>query len=262
MKLAVSNIGWLEEQDIQLYELMRIYGFTGLEIAPTRVFPESPYDRLKEAGAWAKSIKREYGFVVPSMQSVWFGRQEKLFGTEEDRRILFEYTKKAIHFAAAIDCKNIVFGCPRNRIFPEGGDEKIGGAFFKKIGDYAADKGVVIGMEANPLIYNTNYINDTVTALNLVENINSPGFLLNLDIGTMIQNEELVEELQGRVRYINHVHISEPGLKPIRKRGLHQQLNSILLEENYQGFVSIEMGRNDDIQVIEETLKYVKEIFG
>ena len=39
MKLAVSNIAWKEQHDEAVYALMRHYGFTGLEIAPTRFFP-------------------------------------------------------------------------------------------------------------------------------------------------------------------------------------------------------------------------------
>ena len=49
MKLSISNIGWTVEQDSQVYELMKKYGFTGLEIAPTRIFPEAPYEKLNEA---------------------------------------------------------------------------------------------------------------------------------------------------------------------------------------------------------------------
>ena len=60
MKLAISNIGWAEEQDSAVYGLMKQYGFTGLEIAPTRIFPEKPYERLKEAKDWAEWMKREF----------------------------------------------------------------------------------------------------------------------------------------------------------------------------------------------------------
>lgn len=54
-----------------------------------------------------------------SMQSIWYGRTEKLFGTEEERNLLLDYTKSAVDFAAAIGCKNLVFGCPKNRCIPE-----------------------------------------------------------------------------------------------------------------------------------------------
>lgn len=64
-------------------------------------------------------------------------------------------------------------------------------------------------MEANTLIYNTNYINNTVSAMQLIDEVKSDGFKLNLDVGTMIQTEETINELQGRVKHINHIHTSK-----------------------------------------------------
>ena len=262
MKLSISNIGWSEENDITVYNLMKNYGFWGLEIAPTRIFPEQPYDKIDDARIWADKLKSENGFVVPSMQSIWYGRTEKLFGTDEERSALVDYTKKAIDFAETIGCKNLVFGCPRNRSIPDGADERITIKFFKEIGGYAAEHGIVIGMEANPPIYNTNYINDTVSALELIEEVESEGFKLNLDVGTMVENGEDVNVLKRREKYINHVHISEPGLKPIEERQLHRDLGALLKACNYNGFVSIEVGKQEKVENLENMMKYVEEIFG
>lgn len=261
MKLSISDIAWTAESDEAVYDMMKKYNYAGLEIAPTRIFPINPYDNLKEAEAWSRSIESQCGLAISSMQSIWYGRQEKLFGTEEERKALVDYTKKAIDFAVVIGCRNLVFGCPRNRAVPQNADMEIGILFFKEIGDYAAGKGTVIGIEANPPIYNTNYINDTLSAFELIEKVGSEGFRLNLDLGTMIQNGESIEELRGRVKLINHVHISEPGLKPIEERKLHQELRQVLEEENYQGFISIEMGKGEDIALIENVMKYVGGVF-
>lgn len=260
MKLSISNIAWDADQDAVVYDLMGKYGFSGLEIAPTRIFSDNPYDRLKEASEWSINLKKEYAFSIPSMQSIWYGRQEKIFGTDAERKILLDYTRKAIDFASVIGCKNLVFGCPRNRNIPEGvsSDQALG--FFKELADYAADKGTVIGMEANPPIYNTNYINTTAEALDLIKQVNSPGFRLNLDVGTMIANNESADELRGQVSLINHVHISEPGLALIQQRKLHKDLVSLLKAEGYQGFISIEMGKQEDTAAIAEALKYVRDI--
>lgn len=262
MKLAISNIAWQSEEDENVYAAMKRYGFLGLEIAPTRIYPENPYEKSAEAKQWSEKLMADFGFAVASMQSIWFGRNEKVFGTSEERKTLIDYTKKAIDFAARIGCKNLVFGCPRNRVIPEVTDPEIGVGFFRELGNYAAKNGTVIGMEANPPIYNTNYINDTGAALDLVKRVESDGFRLNLDVGTMIQNEESVRELEKNVHLINHVHISEPGLKPIEKRKLHRELADILIGENYRNFVSIEMGKTEDLSIIENVMEYVKEIFG
>ena len=258
MNLSISNIAWQASDDIAVYGLMQQYGFTGLEIAPTRIFPEMPYNNIENARAWSEQLKKDWGFSVPSMQSIWYGRKESIFGSADERNTLIEYTKKAIDFASAIGCKNLVFGCPKNRNKPEGVDEEAAVEFFHIIGEYAAKNDTVIGMEANPPIYNTNYINDTLSALELIKKVNSSGFMLNLDMGTMIYNEENISELQGYAHLINHVHISEPYLKPICERALHGELVDMLQSEGYCGFVSVEMGNFEDISVIENTLKYIK----
>jgi sugar phosphate isomerase/epimerase len=240
---------------------MKEYGFSGLEIAPTRIFSERPYEQLNDAYKWFQSLKGDYGFVVPSMQSIWFGRSENIFKNVKEREILVEYTKEAIDFASVIKCGNLVFGCPKNRNIPDGADDFAAIEFFKKLGDYAYSKGTVIGMEANPPIYNTNFINDTKSALELVRKVDSNGFMLNFDMGTVIHNKEVLDEIIGNVNLINHVHISEPGLKPIGKRDIHIQLRKILEAENYNGYVSIEMGKTDCVN-IEKTMSYIREIFG
>lgn len=257
MKLAISNIGWMKEQDKEVYELMHRYGFEGLEIAPTRILPDQPYDHLDEAASWCRQLLEKEKFVVPSMQSIWFGRSERIFGPDEERKTLLEYTKKAIDFASAIGCKNLVFGCPRNRVLPDGMNDKDAVVFFRELGEYALSHDTVIGMEANPPMYHTNYINDTSSAIDLIHRVDSKGFLLNLDVGTMIANEENLNILEGNQNLINHVHVSEPGLKPIERRELHKELFVMLKDYGYQGFVSIEMGKTEEINVLKKKMDYL-----
>ena len=42
MKLSISNIGWSQDNDETIYELMKKYDYQGIEIAPTRIFPDNP----------------------------------------------------------------------------------------------------------------------------------------------------------------------------------------------------------------------------
>lgn len=258
MKLAISNIAWPAEKDRAIYKQMQSMEFRGLEIAPTRLFPENPYDKIKDAKVFSKFLQEEYGLSVCSMQSIWYGRTENIFGTEQERQILIDYTKRAIDFAVAVGCSNLVFGCPRNRNFFDDADKDKGVAFFQIIGDYAATCGTVIGMEANPPIYGTNYVNNTTSAIQLVRDVGSRGFRLNLDVGTMIYNAEPVRDLINSTALINHVHISEPELKVIQARSLHYELNCLLKKIDYPGYVSIEMGRVKDVSTIIDVMKYLK----
>lgn len=261
MKLSISNIAWDTINDDKIYDMIKKYKFKGLEIAPTRILKESPYDKLEEIKFWKDEIKEKYDLEISSMQSIWFGRTENLFNSKEEEDVLVDYTKKAIDFANIIECKNLVFGSPKNRNVNEGKDSKNEIEIFRILGEYAKRKNTVIGMEANPIIYNTNYINNTESALELIKKVNSKGFLLNLDFGTILSNDEDLKILIGNVKYINHVHISEPQLKIIKKRDIHKKLKKILLNENYEKFISIEMSKIDDIKKIENVIKYIKEIF-
>ncbi len=264
LNFSISNLAWNTEQNETVYSLMQRYDFQGLEIAPTKIIPDAPYLHITEATEWAKGVKTKYGFCVPSIQSIWYGRPEKLFGTEEERNELFKYTKSAIDFASAIKCKNLVFGCPKNRNIPAEANfavcNRIAVDFFKQLGDYAALKNTCIGMEANPSIYGTNFVNTTTEAIALIEQVNSTGFKLNLDIGTMIQNDEVLSVLQGKDKFISHVHISEPFLKKIEKRNLHKEVISLLRAKKYNGFVSIEIGLQEKIDDIEDVLQYIRNI--
>lgn len=261
MKLSVSNIAWSAESDAGMYAALRDKGFKGLEAAPTRLFPERPYDKLTEAAALRKQLKECYGLEIPSIQSIWYGRGENLFAGPEERGLLLEYTKRAIRFAAALGCGNLVFGCPRNRAANGREDREAAVEFFRALGDYAAQRGTVLAMEANPPIYHTDFINTTAQAFELADQVASSGFLVNLDVGTMVENGECVDRLAGRAARINHVHISEPGLAPISRRTLHRELAAFLREEDYQGFVSIEMKNCGELAPVLEAMDYVKEIF-
>lgn len=261
MKLSISNIAWDAAYDLQMYDFMAEMEFSGIEIAPTRFFPESPYEHWQEAKKLSDKLRTEYGLVVSSMQSIWYGRQERIFGEKKDRKILFEYTRKAVFFAEHIGCKNLVFGCPKNRNRTLNVDAQIGQEFLAQIADLALQHHTVIGMEANPVLYHTNYITRTMEALELVRRIQSEGFQLNLDLGTMIYNREDLNILRDQVDLIHHVHISEPELKIVQKRKMHEELAQILHDEGYQGFVSIEMGCVDDINTVKRIMQYVKEVF-
>ncbi|HOQ00857.1 MAG TPA: TIM barrel protein [Acetivibrio clariflavus] len=264
MKLAISNIAWDADKDLEVYKLMEKYGFCGLEIAPTRLIGDRPYDRIDEAEKLANDLKNLYNFEICSMQSILYGRTENIFESPQNRESITSYLFKAIDFAAAVSCRNMVFGCPKNRWMTKEEDYEIAVDFFKVLSEYALKKGTVISIEANPSMYGTNFINYTREAVKLVKDVNCEGFKINLDFGTIIANEESTDEIAGYVDYINHVHISEPGLLPICRRQEHRELAFLLREKSYKGFVSIEMKKDQDdsLDTVERTMNYMVDVFG
>ncbi len=259
MKLSFSNIAWSPEQDEIMYQFLQDQKFAGLEIAPTRIFPDKPYDRLNEAGHFAGMLRQKYELSVPSIQSIWYGRNENIFGSDNEYGRLIEYTKKAVDFAAALHCGNLVFGCPKNRNKPNGADLGNAYRFFTETADYAILRGTTIALEPNPPIYGTNFINRTEDAFHLANDIK--GLSVNVDFGAVIANSESLQIIADHIKLVNHVHISEPNLAPIKKNRLHRELCAILKHNAYDKYVSVEMKNPGDIETVMRAAEYTKEVF-
>ena len=173
-KLSASNIGWTSQQDETVWGWMKELGYKGLEIAPTRVFSSEPYAQLSGAALFAGVMYQKYGFVIPSIQSIWYGKSGSIF-EESQRQELEDYTVEAFEFARACRCPSLVFGCPRQRNIPQGHTAGEADGFFKRMGYEAASRGVFLAVEANPTLYGTNFLNTTADAAALVRRIGGPG---------------------------------------------------------------------------------------
>lgn len=263
MKLCISNIAWEKADDKQMYHLCSEMGYDGIEIAPTRIFPDNPYDHLTEAGNWAKSLQEEYALKIYSCQSIWYGRTEKIFGSNKEREGLIEYTKKALAFAEAVGAGSIVFGCPKNRNgFQKSPQEnsKISTEFFNKLADIAGEYHVMISIEANPILYGTDFLISTEEAIDFIVKLNRDYIGLNLDIGTILYNQEKMDSIKGYEKFISHVHISEPCLLEIKERKEHKDILNLLKVVGYDKAVSIEMQKQESIEGICKAMRYIKRI--
>ncbi len=259
MKYAISNIAWPKTEDQALLTRLKALGFTGLEIAPTRLIETSPYDQLEEASRLASQIQRDYQLEIASMQSIWYGKTEALFESAQERKKLSDYTKKAVLFAKAMGCKHLVFGSPRNRVRGKHPTSDVYG-FFTDIARFAASHNCVIGLEPNPKIYNTDFINTLGEALDFVQLINHPGLKINLDFGALIENGIDWALVKKALPHVSHVHISEPFLAPIEARDEHRVLIEHLNAIDYGGYVSIEMKWHEDIEVVHQVVGYLNRL--
>ena len=144
IKLSISNIAWDKADDEAVYTAMQQTGFTGLELAPTRIFPEEPYENLTSAALFGGYLLNRWGFTVPSLQSIWYGRTGSIFAPDDAEELL-DYTARAFQFAHSLNCPSLVFGCPKNRMLnpPHTAGEADG--FFARAGSLAERYGVEIG---------------------------------------------------------------------------------------------------------------------
>ena len=261
MKISVSNIAWDESHDREMYAWLRDNGIEGLEIAPSRLFGSKPYEHIREAADFSEELIQLFGIRLSSMQSILYGINENLFASDDDRSFLIDYLEQACRFAEAVKCGNLVFGCPRNRV-RNGRPYEDGTAFFKKAAAIAYSHETSMAIEANPPIYNTDYINRTEQAFTLCDEVAVPGMSVNFDMGTVIFNEEDLSVLDGNITKISHVHVSESHLAPVEEREIHRELAGILAYNEYDRFVSVEMKNTGSLDGVKRAVKYVQEVFG
>lgn len=260
MRLAASNIGWSSQDDKAVFHRMSELGFSGVEVAPTRIAGDNPYRNVPQATSYVNTVSSEYGLSVCSMQSIWYGLHGNIFN-DSDVVELTEHTKEAIAFAHSIGCKNIVFGCPRQRAIPDGKSPSEAEPFFLSCATAANERNILFALEANPPIYETNFLNSTEDVHRYIQQMGyPPGLAINLDIGAMICEGESVRAIEHLLPYVSHVHISEPHLAPVSKRLMHKELKSALCDFDYKGFVSLEM-RTQDLNTVLASLEYMAEVF-
>ncbi|MBQ8995509.1 MAG: sugar phosphate isomerase/epimerase [Oscillospiraceae bacterium] len=257
MRLSISNIAWSAEFDSIVYPKMMEYGFSGLEIAPTRIYPELPYDHTHEFKQYCQDLNEHLGLRISSMQSILNVRNENLFEVDGAGKLL-DYLEKAFSFGESAGGCNLVFGCPKNRIMPVDKDLEDAYNFFETASVMALEHNCVLALEANPPIYGTNFINTTSEAFDFARNI--PGLKVNLDFGTILDRGEDLSRMKDNLYLVNHVHISEPGLVPVQRRKEHEELASLLKDVDYDGYVSIEMKRTD-LETIDNTMDYIRRVF-
>jgi sugar phosphate isomerase/epimerase len=247
MKLAVSNIAWPKEQDVAVADVLRELGVAGIEVAPTKVWPQ-PLDATDAEIDDYRRFWNDRGFQVVAAQALLFGRPElTLFESAETARKTLDYLRGVVRLCARLGAGALVFGSPKNRRVGNGSPHKARLAaveFFQKLGEIAAAAGTAVVMEANPPEYGADFVTRAGEAVELVKAVNHPGFRLHLDTGCMtLANDPVGATLDAGFPLMRHFHASEPNLDPPGSSGKvdHPAFAAELRRRGYSHWVSLEM---------------------
>jgi D-psicose/D-tagatose/L-ribulose 3-epimerase len=243
---AVSNIAWGPAEDDAAPGYLSEHGAEGVEIAPTRVWPDWEGAGLASAGALRRRLDAG-GLACPALQAVLFGRPElQLFGTPEQRRRLGEHLVFVAELAAELGARIVVFGSPKNRLrdglpMDEAWPRAV--AFFQELGAEYERRGVKLGLEANPPEYGCDFVTRLDEAHRLVREVGSPGFVLHGDGGGLMLSGDDAGILGEVAPELGYFHASEPFLAPLGSTDAHAAFGRALAEGGYGGWCSVEMRR-------------------
>jgi len=246
MKVAISNIAWPQPEEEAAAEMMQSLGVRGVEVAPTKVWPR-PLEVAKADLNRYRSFWSGHGIAIVALQALLFGRPDLvIFGERTKRQETIDYLSGMMDVGAALGAKVLVFGSPVNRragALPREEVEEIALVFFHEVGRAAAERGVLLCIEPNPVEYGCDFITCAADALDLVKRVGSPGFGLHLDAGALtLSGESIHTVLDHGVSWVRHFHVSEPYLGQVGPAGAdHRVFARALARAGYPGWVSIEM---------------------
>lgn len=251
MKLSISNIAWRPKDRVKVYNFLKTQEISQIEIAPKLLLnsEKNIFSLNKKIISRYLNELKVYNLRIVSMQSLLYKTKNCfLFGTVKERKNLIDQIKKICILAKNLEIENLVFGSPKNRIIPKTLSnvdvEKIAIETFKIINKIARTNNIILSLEPNPSVYGTNFLNTFKETSILVKKMNLSNVKMILDLGEIQINKNIHNLnylIRNNIEIINHVHISEPFLKPLTNKKVILKLLRILKKYNYKKFVSIEM---------------------
>lgn len=216
MKFACSSIAFAPGEDAVPFDLLAREGITGIELAPTTIWPDWHGATPQAARELAQRF-RARGFAVPAMQAVTFGCDAgELFGAPDRVARLEEHLGLVARLAGALGAGVVVFGAPRVR---RRGDVSVGTAIelavpvLRRLARAFASEGAVLALEPVPTTYGCDFINTTAEAIALAGFVGTEGLAVNLDAAALwLAGECPRDHLPASARWLRHYHLSEPEL--------------------------------------------------
>ncbi len=270
MKISISNIAWDLPEEETLASLLQQKNITGVEIAPTKIWP-SPLEADSKGIAAYRRWWEDRGIHIVAFQALLFGHPElTLFESVERREQAFQYLSGIIRLASLLGARILVFGSPKNRLMRERDpiqimDEAVD--FFHRLGVVAFNQNTLFCIEPNAAEYGCDFIRTAREGRELVKRVGHPGFGLHLDAGIMTLNKEPYEQvLEEGLDVLAHFHISEPQLALIGEGATeHLRIGRHLKKIGYQGWVSMEMRNGlgtSNLDSVQQAIDLVQRCYG
>lgn len=248
MLISVSNIAWDVEEEAEIAGLLAAEGVRHVDLAPSKYFA----DPALATAADAQRVRQwwaDRGFEVAGMQALLFGFPNlNLFN---DDGAMADRLAKVCRLGGELGAKALTFGSPKQRDRTGLSDEdtqRIAVAFFRRVGDAAAEAGVLFCLEPNPAMYGCNFMVGTLEAADVVRACDHPAVKLQLDVGAIGANgEDAASTIAAVSDIIGHIHASEPGLVVLGDAGApHAAAGAALRAIMPKAVVTIEMGTPKD----------------
>lgn len=248
MKFACSSIAFVPGEVEASFDLLAREGVSGIELAPTTVWPSwqgaTPQAARELAARW-----QDRGFAMPALQAVTFDCDAgELFGDGARVARLEQHLAFVAQLASAAGAGVVVFGAPRVRrrgALSAAEATERAAPVLRRIARTFSDQGVVLALEPVPAAYGCDFLNTTGEAIRMAELVAAEGLAVNLDAAALwLAGERPSDYLPAAAAWLRHYHISEPELGDfVEPHAPHAEWLLELQSLGWRGWCSIEMRR-------------------
>jgi sugar phosphate isomerase/epimerase len=242
--LCVSNICVNKVSQLQFACILKLYGITKVQIAPTKLI--NIWEELPNMNT---DIFNDNNLDIYSLQSIVYGLNHLNIFDANTSEKLYNHLINIIDYVVNNKISTIVFGCPRNRkVLDTNIDNKsIFVSFFKRIGTYCQGKDIIICLENNSKQYNCNFINTIDECANIVMEVDSPNIKMMVDLGNAVMENDQWHYLNKYKDIIYNIDISQEHMKDFTN--IHESntlFKNVIDNINYNKVINLEMLIKDD----------------
>jgi sugar phosphate isomerase/epimerase len=270
MRFAICNETFEGWDHARVCQFVAELGYKGLELAPFTLAPRIT-DVTPERRRALRRQAEAAGIEIIGLH--WLlARTEGLCLTAADegvRRRTADYLVELARCCRDLEGDVLVFGSPAQRRIPAGADRARAMDYavdtFRQALPGIADCGVRLCME--PLSPpEADFINTCAEAVELLDRLHHPNFLLHLDVKAMATDEAPAPELIRRhAARTGHFHANDPNRRgPGFGTTDFVPIFRALLDSGYQGWVSVEVFdySPDPETIARESIRYMRGCLG
>jgi len=241
MKLAISNLAWDFDQNQEVFGHLKQLNISNIEGVLSKIggWDQLNYESLESY----HNLLQTQGLKVESIQSIFFNyKSEGLHDTES----IVTHIKQLVEYCKILNVKVMVLGSPNLRVYTDDLQTKLSQTFLE-IDSVLSGTGIELSIEPNTKIYGGQYFHN----LNQIVDFIVTNKLKN--IKTMVDTHNLIlegydpnHEIKKFEKFINHVHVSEQNLVPLKDYKFHESFSKTLKEIDYNKIVTLEVKASEN----------------
>jgi sugar phosphate isomerase/epimerase len=240
MNIGISNLAF-DNNDINILNYLSSNNINNVELVYTKhKLWEEPINNLDSI----KNLFNTYNLNIYSIQSIFYGTEINSFNQVDDIK---SHLNKLFNICKILGIKKTVFGSPVFRkSFNRYKTNIIN--IFDFIENELKNTDIKFLIEPNSKIYQTEYFYNPYEIFDFIKSHNYKNISSMIDTHNLIlEGYDPISIFENNSQYIDHIHVSEVGLKEINDIDFHYKFSNTLKDNNYNKMIIYEILKNDNI---------------